>query len=132
MTYFSRFLVTREKLQKFLQHISQTHTYTYFAYPIDFFCLTNFEKNTNLSGMVSLWYESRGRPIYSLRKSELFPSAKRCLPNPSPTSKLQVPPNQRRKKSIFPSFFFFFLMMLCVVLCVCHKSKCLLGLTGGV
>ena len=48
LTYFSHFLVTREKLQKFLQHISQTHTYTYFAHPIDFYCLTNFEKNTNL------------------------------------------------------------------------------------
>ena len=58
LTYFSYFLVTREKLQKFLQHISQSHTYTYFAHPIDFFCLTNFEKNTNLSGTVSLWYES--------------------------------------------------------------------------
>ena len=46
------------KLWKFLQHISQTNTYTYFAHPIDFFCLTNFDKNTNLSGMVSLWYES--------------------------------------------------------------------------
>ena len=40
----SHFLVTREKLQKFLQHISHSHTYTYFAHPIDFFCLTNFEK----------------------------------------------------------------------------------------
>ena len=39
LTYFSHFLVTREKLQKFLQHISQTHTYTYFAHPIDTFCL---------------------------------------------------------------------------------------------
>ena len=46
------------KLQKFLQHISHSHTYTYFAHPIDFFCLTNFEKNTNLSDTVSLWYES--------------------------------------------------------------------------
>ena len=27
------------KLQKFLQHIFQTHTYTYFAHPIDFFAL---------------------------------------------------------------------------------------------
>ena len=44
LTYFSHFLVTREKLQKFLQHISQTHTHTYFAHPIDCFCLTNFEK----------------------------------------------------------------------------------------
>ena len=58
LTYFSHFLVTREKLQKFLQHISHSHTYTYFAHPIDFFCVTNFEKNTNLSGTVSLWYES--------------------------------------------------------------------------
>ena len=40
----SHFVVTRKKLQKFLQPISQTHTYTYFAHPIDFFCLTNLEK----------------------------------------------------------------------------------------
>ena len=46
------------KLQKFLQHISQTHTNTYFAHPFDFSCLPNCEKNTNLSGTVSLWYES--------------------------------------------------------------------------
>ena len=58
LTYFSHFLVTREKLQKFLQHIFHSHTYTYFAHSIDFFCLTNFEKNTNLSDTVSLWYES--------------------------------------------------------------------------
>ena len=32
------------KLHKFLQHISHSHTYTYFAHPIDFFCLTNFGK----------------------------------------------------------------------------------------
>ena len=57
-TYFSPFFSIREKLQKFLQHISHSHTYTYFAHPIDFFCLPNFEKNTNLSGTVSLWYES--------------------------------------------------------------------------
>ena len=44
LTYFSHFLVSREKLQKFLQHISHSHTYMYFAPPIDFFCLTNFEK----------------------------------------------------------------------------------------
>ena len=58
LTYFSHFLVTKRKLQKFLQHISQTHTYTYFAHPVYFFCPANFEKNTNLSGTVSLWYES--------------------------------------------------------------------------
>ena len=36
---------------KVLQHISYSHTYTYFVHPIDLFCLTNFEKHTNLSGM---------------------------------------------------------------------------------
>ena len=44
------FLVTRRKLQKFLQHISHSHTFMYFAHPIDSSCLTNFEKHTNLSG----------------------------------------------------------------------------------
>ena len=39
-------------------HLTHIHTYTYFAHPIDLFCLTNFEKNTNLSDTVSLWYES--------------------------------------------------------------------------
>ena len=58
LTYFSHLLVTRVKLQKFLQHMSHSHKYMYFAHPIDFFCLTNFEKNINLSGMVSLRYES--------------------------------------------------------------------------
>ena len=58
LTYFLHFLVTREKLQKFLQHISHSHTNTYFAHPIDFFCLTNFGKIINLSDTVSLWYES--------------------------------------------------------------------------
>ena len=61
MTFFSHILVARGKLQKFVQHIFHAHTYTYFAYPIDFFffCMTNFEKKkTNLSSMVSLWYDS--------------------------------------------------------------------------
>ena len=53
-TFFSH----QGKLKKFLQHISHSHTYMYFAHPTDFICLTNFEKNTNLSGMISLWYES--------------------------------------------------------------------------
>ena len=44
LTYFSHFLDTREKLQKFLQYISHSHTYMYFAHPIDFFYFTNFEK----------------------------------------------------------------------------------------
>ena len=59
LTYFSHFLVTREKLQKFLQHISHSHTYTFFAHTIDFVLPCQcWKKNTNLSGMVSLWYES--------------------------------------------------------------------------
>ena len=33
LAYFSHFLVTREKLQKFLQYVSHSHTYTYFAPP---------------------------------------------------------------------------------------------------
>ena len=55
---FHIFLVTREKLQKFLQHISHTHTHTYFAHPIDFFALPILKRSTNLSDTVSLWYES--------------------------------------------------------------------------
>ena len=43
-TYFSHSLVTREKLQKFLQYISHSHTYTYFAHPIDFFALPILKK----------------------------------------------------------------------------------------
>ena len=35
LTYFSHFLVAREKLQKFLLHISHSHTYMFFAHPID-------------------------------------------------------------------------------------------------
>ena len=44
LTYFSHFLVTREKLQKFLQHTSHSHTYTYFAHLIDFFALPILKK----------------------------------------------------------------------------------------
>ena len=36
------------KLQKFLRHISHSHTYTYFAHPIYSFCLTNFEKKIRI------------------------------------------------------------------------------------
>ena len=43
-TFFSH----QGKSQKFLQHISHSHTYTYFAHPIDFFCLTNFEKKIRI------------------------------------------------------------------------------------
>ena len=53
------FLVTREKLQKFHQHISHSHTYTRTLLTLlTFFALPILKKNTNLSGTVSLWYES--------------------------------------------------------------------------
>ena len=42
------FFVTREKLQKFLQHISHSHTYMYFAHPIDFFALPILKKKIRI------------------------------------------------------------------------------------
>ena len=44
MTYFSHFLVTKEKLQKFLLHLLHSHTYMYFAHPTDFFALPILKK----------------------------------------------------------------------------------------
>ena len=58
MTYFSHFVVTREKTQKFLPHISHLHSYRHIAHPIDLFCLLSFAKIENLSGVVSLWCDS--------------------------------------------------------------------------
>ena len=60
LTYFSSFLAAPGKSYKNSFSIYPTHIHTrIFCHPIDFFCLTNFEKkNTNLSGTVSLWYES--------------------------------------------------------------------------
>ena len=65
LTYFSHFLVTREKIQKFLQYISQSHTYTYFAHPIDLFCLTNFEKKKRIFQVWFLFGMSPGVDSYS-------------------------------------------------------------------
>ena len=59
------FLVSKEKLQKFLQHISHSHTYTYFAHPIDFFCLTNFEKKIQIYQVQFLFGMSPGVDSYS-------------------------------------------------------------------
>ena len=42
------FLVTRDKLQKFLQHISHSHTYMYFAHPVDFFALPILTKKIRI------------------------------------------------------------------------------------
>ena len=60
---FHIFLVTRESyknsLSTYLTHIHACILFTLLIFFFFFFCLTNFEKkNTNLSGMVSLWYES--------------------------------------------------------------------------
>ena len=38
------FVSHQGKLQKFLLHIFHSHTYTYFAHPIDFFALPNLKK----------------------------------------------------------------------------------------
>ena len=58
LTYFSHFLVTREKTQKFFQYISHLQKYAYLAQPIGFFCLTDVAKIKNLSFIVSLWCDS--------------------------------------------------------------------------
>ena len=52
------FLVTREKTQRFLQHISHLHKFTFLAHPIGYFCLTNIAKMKNLSCIISLWCDS--------------------------------------------------------------------------
>ena len=54
-----------EKLQKFLQHISHSHTYTYFAHPIDFFALTILEKNKRIYQIWFLFGMSPGVDSYS-------------------------------------------------------------------
>ena len=48
LTYLSHFLVTRKMLQKFLQHTSHSHTYIYFAHPIDFFVLPILKKKIQI------------------------------------------------------------------------------------
>ena len=66
LTYFSYFfLVTREMLQKFPQHICHSHKYTYFAHPIEFFCLTNFEKKIRIYQVRFLFGMSPGVDSYS-------------------------------------------------------------------
>ena len=43
-TFFSH----QVKLQNFLQHMSHSHTYTYFAHPIDFFALPILKKKIRI------------------------------------------------------------------------------------
>ena len=47
------------------QHISHSHTYTYFAHPIYFFCLTNFEKKIQIYQIWFLFGMSPGVDSYS-------------------------------------------------------------------
>ena len=86
-----------------------------------------------LKGQHLMWIplkHNQGYLFFSSRKSELFPSAKHHLPNPSPTSKLQLPPNQGHR-SIF--------CCCCLLLFVCvwfgggvsQSVKCSLGCTMG-
>ena len=56
LTYFSHFLATREKTQKFLQHISHLHTYTYFAHPIDFFAFPILQKKKKKKKKRRIYY----------------------------------------------------------------------------
>ena len=61
LTYFSHFLVTRESCKNsFSTYLTHIHTRILIIL-LTFFALlifpANFEKNTNLSGTVSLWYE---------------------------------------------------------------------------
>ena len=58
LTYFHIFSHQGNDTKIPSAHIMISLTYTYFAHPIDLFCLTNFAKITNLSCMVSLWYDS--------------------------------------------------------------------------
>ena len=59
------FLVTREKLQKFLRHISHSHTYMYFAHPIDFFALPILKKKIRINQVQFLLSVIPGVDSYS-------------------------------------------------------------------
>ena len=65
LTYFSNVLVTKEKLQTFLQYISHSHTYIYFAHPIDFFALPILKKYEFIRYVWFLFGMSPGVDSYS-------------------------------------------------------------------
>ena len=110
----------------------------WFSYPIMLLSIIQFNLLDTLMGTLVTLKDSLfqvykmeiksllSRGVYSSRKSELFPSAQRRLPNPSPTAKLQVPPNQGY---IDPCLFL--LLLLLLILWGCYRGKCLLGPTGG-
>ena len=64
-TYFSHFLVTRESYKNSFSTLSHSHTYMYFAHPIDFFCLTNFEKKMRIYQVWFFFGMSPGVDSYS-------------------------------------------------------------------
>ena len=65
LTYFSHFLVTRESYKNsFSTYLKHIHTRILLTL-LTFFCLTNFEKNTNLSGIRFLFGMSPGVDSYS-------------------------------------------------------------------
>ena len=58
LTYFSHFLVTRESYKySFSTYLTHIHTCVLLTL-LPFFALPILKKNANLSGMVSLWYDS--------------------------------------------------------------------------
>ena len=58
LTYFSHFLITRESYKNsFSTYLKHIHTCILLTL-LTFFALPILKKNTNLSGTVSLWYES--------------------------------------------------------------------------
>ena len=65
LIYFSHFLVTREKLQKFLQHISQTYTYTYLLTLLTFFALPILKKKILIYQVRFLFGMSPGVDSYT-------------------------------------------------------------------
>ena len=64
-TIFDLLFTWGKSFKKFLQHISHSHTYTYFAHPIDFFCLVNFEKKIRIYQVRFLFGMSPGVDSYS-------------------------------------------------------------------
>ena len=58
-TFFSYQKKVTKIPSTYLTHIHTCILLTLLSFFFFFFCLSNFEKNMNLSGMVSLWYETR-------------------------------------------------------------------------
>ena len=55
LTNFSHFLVTREKIEKFLQHMSYLHKNTYLAHHFYFFALPILQKKKKIR-IYLIWF----------------------------------------------------------------------------